>query len=478
MAPDLSIVYASIRELQHGYEKQEFSPVEVVEQLLARIEQIDPHMHAFSTVCAAEALEAARRCESDLLRGHERGPLHGIPFAAKDLYDTEGIRTTYGSRLFEHNVGSADAAAVRRLKDAGAILIGKTATHEFAWGITTVNRYFGPTRNPWQPARVPGGSSGGSAVALATGMVPAALGTDTGGSIRIPAAFCGVVGLKPTYRRVSATGVFPLAPSLDHPGPLARTVEDAALLLSVLAGGDPGDHTAESIAVPDFARDLHDGVASLRIGVCPDLHLVPPTKAVQRVFEQSVAIFSGIGARIREVTLPTAAQIGEAYTSIQMAEAYHVHHHQHGLFPARRSEYGPDVAERLDKAREVTLPMYLDALQVQRRVKADFARLFDREIDVLLTPIAAGPPVVIGDDDVTVEGRTVPFRTMVLPYTTPQDLAGLPACAVRAGFDDEGVPIGMQITGPQWCESVVLRACYAYVEATDTLQQRWPEIQQ
>ena len=465
----------TVAELLDGYAESTFSPVDVVECLLARIATLNPLVHAFITVTAEQALQEARRCEAELARGYRRGPLHGIPFAAKDLFDSAGIRTTYGSKIFADHVPSRDATAIRRLKQAGAILLGKTATHEFAWGITTVSALYGATRNPWQLDRVAGGSSGGSAVALATRMVPAALGTDTGGSIRIPAGFCGVVGLKPTYGRVSAAGVFPLVPSLDHPGPMARSVDDAALLLYVLAGFEPGDASTAVVPVPDYTTSLDAAIKDLRVGVCPDLNLVPLSASVQQAFDRSVGLLSALGATIVEVSLPSAPLIGEAFRAIQQAEAYHVHHRQHHLFPAQRSRYGVDVAERLDLAATAGLSSYLEALQVQRQVKADFARLLEQQVDVLLTPVSAGSPALVGEESVLHRQQEVPFRGVVLPFTIPQNVAGIPACTLRAGFDEEGIPIGVQLSGPPWREDLVLRVCHALYQAWPEGQHRWPD---
>ncbi len=474
--PPTDLARMSIVELRAGYATRAFSPVEAVARMLERIEAGNSVVNAFTTLAAENALAEARSRDDELSRGYTRGPLHGIPFAAKDLFDSAGLRTTYGSRLFAEHVPSEDATAIRRLKDAGAILLGKTATHEFAWGITTVSSYFGPTRNPWQLNVVAGGSSGGSAVALATGMAPAALGTDTGGSIRIPAAFCGVVGLKPTHGRVSAGGVFPLAPSLDHPGPMARTVEDVALLLQVLAGYERGDPSTAAVAVPQYSDALHAGITSLRVGICPDLHPVALSAAARRALDKSTSTLVSLGAALVEVSLPSATLIGDAYRAIQQAEAYHVHHHQRRLYPAQESLYGRDVAAHLEQASEVSLAEYLEALHVRRRLRADFARLFDEEIDLLISPVNAGSPVAIGDETVQHENQSISFRSLVLPYTVPQDVAGLPACAIRAGFDGSGIPVGIQLTGPPWSEALVLRAAHALFSATPDVQQRWPPL--
>jgi len=362
--------------------------------------------------------------------------------------------------MFADHVPAADAAAVRRAREAGAILIGKTQTHEFAWGITSVNELVGTSRNPWAPERISGGSSGGSAGALAAGLVPLALGSDTGGSIRVPSALCGTVGLKPTYGRVSAAGVFPLARSLDHPGPMARTPDDAALLLAAIAGVDADDPATED--VPLGEAELQPG---FRVGVCPDLHLVPLSADVARAFDEAVATFRGLAAEIVEVAMPEAALAYATFVTTQRAEALYTHV-ERGLFPDRSGEYGDDVRARLEAATEVTVRDYLAAAADRQRLRAAFARAF-RQVDVLLTPVCGGPAPLV--DEV---GEA--FRDLVMPYTVPQDLTGLPACAVRAGFDALGLPVGVQLTGPPWSEPLVLRAAAAFHAATPAVQDEWP----
>ncbi|HET6548219.1 MAG TPA: amidase [Solirubrobacter sp.] len=415
-------------EMRAAFTARELSPVEVVEAAAENGEY-----GAFVTLTLDAAREGARAAERAYARGEAR-PLEGLPLAVKDLYDTAGVRTTYGSKIFAGHVPAADAAAVRAATDAGAIVVGKTLTHEFAWGITSVNPHFPPCRNPYDAQRVPGGSSGGSAVALATGGAALALGTDTGGSIRIPASFCGVSGLKPTYGRISTAGVHPLAPSLDHAGPMARTPADVRLFYEALAGPAPA------------------GPAS-RIAVCPDLHARPLEPSIARVFEAAVAALDGA-----VVELPFAApeRLYPTYATIQNGEAAVAHA---ALFPARRDEYGDDVAARLEIARTVTLSEYTEAAAERERIRSAFARLF-ADADLLLTPIAAVPPEPIE------QPTHQEFRDGVLPYTVPQDLAGLPACAVPVGFDDLGLPVGAQLTGPPWSEGSVLAAAEALYAAT------------
>jgi aspartyl-tRNA(Asn)/glutamyl-tRNA(Gln) amidotransferase subunit A len=462
----------SARELLAGYERRDFSPVEVVEELAERIAAVEPQLCAFTTLCLERAREEARAAERAFTLGLPRGPLAGVPFAAKDLFDTAGVRTTYGSPIFGDHVPSTDAAAVRRTREAGGILVGKTSTHEFAWGITSVNPRMGTPRNPWAPDRISGGSSGGSAVALAAGETPLALGSDTGGSIRVPSAFCGVVGLKPTYGRISLAGAWPLARSLDHAGPMARTPADAALYLRVLAGADPDDPATEDVPLEDDegVRDLDLG--GLVVGICPDLNRFPLTARVQAAFDAAARTLEELGAHLVEVDLPEAGLIYPAFGVIQRSEALFTHVRA-GLFPSRREEYGMDVRGRLELASAETLENYLTACADRQRIRAAFARLFST-IDLLLMPVAATSPPTIDEQTISQPGDDAAFRESVLTYTVPQDLVGLPACAVRAGFDELAIPVGVQLTGPPWSEPRVLRAAHALHAATAALQARSP----
>jgi aspartyl-tRNA(Asn)/glutamyl-tRNA(Gln) amidotransferase subunit A len=329
----------------------------------------------------------------------------------------------------------------------------------------------GTSRNPWAPDRMSGGSSGGSAVALAAQLVPLALGSDTGGSIRVPSAFCGTVGLKPTYGRISKAGVFPLAASLDHPGPMARTPGDAALLLAALAGVDPADPTTVDAPLGDELGTALDGI---RVGLSLDLQLVRLSPDVEHAFDAAVRRVGELGAELVEVALPEAGLAYPTFAAIQRAEALFTHTSA-GLYPARRDEYGDDVRGRLESTESVTLPDYLAASEQRGRLRAGFARAF-REVDLLLTPVGAGSPLRIGDEGLVHFGLELDFRELVMPYTVPQDLTGLPACTVRAGFDVIGIPIGVQFTGPPWAEARVLRAAQAFYAGTADVQDRWPEL--
>ena len=465
--------YTGTEGLLQEFAARRLSPVELVEVVSARIGAVDELVGGFTALCLERALQEARDSEAAWARGEAR-PLEGVPFGVKDLFDTEGVRTAYGSPMFAANVPARDAEAVRRAREAGAILVGKTQTHEFAWGITSVNRALGSAHNPWALDRVSGGSSGGSAVVLAAGEVPLALGSDTGGSIRVPAAFCGVVGLKPTYGRISGAGAWPLARSLDHPGPMARTPADAALLLEVLAGVDRADPATEDAPLGNVRGELERGLDGLVVGVCEDLHRVPLAPDVGGVFEATLRTLGAAGGRLVEFGLPEAELILPAFRTIQSAEALDTHRRA-GLYPGRRAEYGDDVRGRLDAAVEVTVEEYLAASADRQRVRAGFARLF-AACDVLVTPVSAGSPVTVGDETVMHDGVELTFRDLVMSYTTPQDLAGLPACCMRAGFDALGIPVGVQFTAGPWQEGRVLRAAQGLFDATPEVQQRRPAL--
>jgi aspartyl-tRNA(Asn)/glutamyl-tRNA(Gln) amidotransferase subunit A len=451
-------------ELLAGYRARALSPVEVVDALLARIDALDPALGAFTTLCPERARAEAAAHERAYVSGRPVGSLAGVPIGVKDLFDTEQVRTTYGSAMFATSIPAADAAAVRRVREAGAILVGKTQTHEFAWGITCVNAALGAARNPWNPERVPGGSSGGSAVALAARLVPLAIGSDTGGSIRIPSAFCGTVGFKPTFGRIPMDGVWPLAPSLDHAGSMARTPADAALLFGAM------EHGARAQA----RREAGRGLAGMRVGVCRDLHQVPLASDVEAAFDDAVRTIRELGAHMQEVALPVADGLLATFGVIQLAEALRTHSRA-GLYPERVTEYGEDVRHRLDAAERVTLGDYLAATAHRERLRAAAAAVFE-EVDLIITPAAAGSPLPAGDEQVVHEGREIEFRELVMTYTALQNLLGLPACCVRAGFDDLGIPIGVQLTGPPRADRSVLAAARALHAANPEMQDRWAAL--
>jgi aspartyl-tRNA(Asn)/glutamyl-tRNA(Gln) amidotransferase subunit A len=443
--------------LSRAYLSGRLTPSAVVAETLARIAAADAELFCFAVVDAGRARQAAATADAELRSGRWRGPLHGVPIAVKELFDVEGLPATYGSRARAGAVAAADAEAVRRLRRAGAIIVGLTRSHEFGWGITT-QRADGPgTRNPRNADFVPGGSSGGSAAAVAAGLVPAAVASDTGGSIRIPAALCGVAGIKPTFGRIPRDGCVPLAPSLDTPGFVARTPEDLVPLLEATAGWSAAD-PATRIAGMARPGPPPASLAGRRVGVSPDLLGTaldaPHAAAYQRVQD----VLAGLGAAIVELRLPAAAEYREVFGVIQMAEAYDVHHRRLALFPDRAAAYGPDVRHRLEAGRSVGVGAYLAACD--RRLHL-VAALDDAvaSVDVLLTPVNPGTPPRRADPDhvLAPDGTRQPFRDAIMGYTVPQNLAGLPTAIIRAGTDELGLPCGVQLTAARGQELSALQ---------------------
>ena len=435
----------SVGDLLAAFSSGRLSPIEALDAYASRIAEVDGELGAFTVLCLERARAEAEEAERAWSPGQTQRPLEGVPFAAKDIFDTVDVATAYGSSMFAGHVPGADAKAIARMRAAGAILIGKTRTHEFAWGITSVNAQTGTPRNPHDRARVAGGSSGGSAVALASRQVPLALGTDTGGSIRIPASFCGVTGIKPTFGSVCRDGVLPLAATLDHVGPMARSVSDLAPVLEALRG--------QPLGPSDPSRRR-------RVGVCPDLHRVALADGIQAAFDRAVAAIAERYGGVVEVAFPGAEQVHPTFTTIQGAEAV-ISHRRVGLFPDRLSSYGADVAGRLQTAGAITLEEYATATATRQALDRQIGELFDR-VDLIVTPISAVPPSLISDPDVVDHlGERLPLRDCVLPYTVPQDLFGLPACAVPVGTDARGLPVAVQLWGPRGSDAQVLSAAAA-----------------
>jgi aspartyl-tRNA(Asn)/glutamyl-tRNA(Gln) amidotransferase subunit A len=412
-----------IVDIAASYRRNNLSPVEVVETCLERIELLNPTLNAFITVTAETALEAARRAEAELSKGHDRGLMHGIPIALKDLVDTKGVRTTCGSSLRAEHIPTADAKIVRRLEEAGAISLGKTNMLEFAYGV--VHPGFGPTLNPWNEGRTAGGSSGGSAAAVAAGLCCAAVGTDTGGSIRIPASYCGVAGFKPSYGLVDLDGVFPLSWSLDHVGTIARGSRDAAALLEALTGR---------------AFGATDELSGLRFGTDPTyLEKIEVQPAVLEAFRLACDMFRSAGATIVEVRLPDLERANDALLDLLLPEASVIHEN---AFPNSEEGYAPATREQLEQGLTVPATAYLRAQQFQKTLQSRFAEQF-LTLDSLLMPTA---PWVAPAEDPSVTGDE---GAAEMHFTGPFNLLGLPALSVSCGLSD-GLPIGLQIvTGYQ-----------------------------
>ncbi|MDP9470286.1 MAG: amidase [Chloroflexota bacterium] len=416
------------------------SPVELVEACLERIARLDGQLLAFVEVLADQALAAAATAEREIGEGSYRGPLHGIPIAIKDLVDLAGVPTRAGSRILaDAGPAPADAPVVARLKEAGAVVLGKTTTHEFAFSVFTP-----PTRNPWNLDRVPGGSSGGSGAAVAAGMAFAAIGTDTGGSIRIPAACCGVVGLKPTYGRVPKAGVIPLSWSLDHIGPLARQVEDVGIFLQAIAGSDVADPMTVDAPVPDFRGEVGRGLTGLRVGV-PDRHFDRRLQpSVAAAVEAATEHLRRAGAIVERVAMPTLDHAMDVHFVTILAEAAAYHR---ARFPGRDADYGPDVRAALALGDRMSAAGFLQAQRVRRTLLDEAVGVF-ATVDVLITPTLPTEAPAIGQDRISYPDGEEDALTSLIRFTCPFNQTGLPAITVPAGTGHDGLPLGIQLVAP------------------------------
>ncbi len=481
-----SLTSLTIHELTAAYHAGRASPTEATLAYLGRIEKLDGEVGAYLTVTRDGALAAARAAEERYRAGRPRGPLDGVPVAIKDVFCTRGVPTTCGSRILEGFVPPYDATPVARLAAAGAVMLGKTNMDEFAMGSSTEHSAFKVTRNPWDLARVPGGSSGGSAAAVAGELAAAALGTDTGGSVRQPAAFCGVVGLKPTYGRVSRYGLIAFASSLDHVGPLTRDVRDAALVLGALAGVDPRDATSVDEPVPDYAAGLDGGVRGLTLGVPREYFAAGLDPEVEAAVRAAIEQLRTLGARIEEVSLPTTDYGLAVYYIVAPAEASSNLARYDGVkyglrapggkdlidmeSRTRAAGFGPEVKRRIMLGTHALSAGYYDAYygraqKVRTLVKRDFEQAFAR-VDLLVAPTTPSVAFKHGEK----EDPLAMYLNDV--FTVGGNLAGLPAVSVRCGFSAAGLPIGLQVIGRPFDEARVLRTAHAYEQATEWLARR------
>jgi aspartyl-tRNA(Asn)/glutamyl-tRNA(Gln) amidotransferase subunit A len=454
------LAYLSIEQAARLLRRGEISPVDLVEASLARIERWSPQLNVFLTVLAENARRQAKVAEREIHRGRVKSPLHGIPVSLKDNFATRGVRTTAGSKILADWVPQDDSAVAKRLARAGAILLGKTNMHEFAYGITGENPHYGSSRNPWAPARISGGSSGGSVVAVALGMGAASVGTDTGGSIRVPAALCGMVGLKPTHGLVSTEGVVPLGVSFDHCGPIARNVTDACIVLETIAGRFPRG------AVRPRWRALGKILPRrIRIGVPKQYYFDRLEAQVRGSVEAGAKKFQSLGARVEQVSLPRMAAAVEQATNMIVAEAS-AYHESQGYFPARAAEYGDDVRGHLEFGHKLLAMDYFRGMAARREVIEDLQAAFEKA-DVILGPTAPISAPLIGQTQVRVSGeRETATRAELLRLTRPGNISGMPAISIPCGFTREGLPVGMQLLGPPWSEARLLAIARAYEQAT------------
>jgi len=481
-------MHQPIHELTDAYRRGDLTPTAVAEDYLARIGALDGKVGAYLTVVREQALAAAHESELRWRAGTPRGPLDGAPVALKDVLCTAGVRTTAGSKMLERFVPPYDATTVERLQAAGAVILGKTNMDEFAMGSSTEHSAFHPTRNPWDLARVPGGSSGGSAAAVAGGLAAGSYGSDTGGSIRQPAAFCGVVGMKPTYGRVSRYGLIALASSLDQIGPFAQDVTDTALLLTAVAGYDRRDATSIEAPVPDYAAELSKGVAGLTLGLPDEYFIDGMDPDVERAVRQAIEVLKGLGARIERVSLPTIQHSLAAYYVILPAEASsnlaRYDGVKYGLRVAgrdliemqsktRAAGFGAEVKRRIMLGTYALSAGYYDAYygkaqSVRTLVRREFAAAFAR-VDLIVAPTTPNVAFKHGEK----EDPLSMYLNDV--FTIPGNLSGIPGVSVPCGFNAGGLPIGLQVLGRPLDEARVLRAAYAYEQAT-TWRSRRPDL--
>ena len=457
------LCFLSITEAAGLIESRQLSPVALTQAHLDRIERTEPALNAFITLLSEEAVASAEAAEREIANGEYRGPLHGIPVGLKDLYYTKGIRTTVGTKILRDFIPDYDAAVTEKFADAGAILMGKLQMHEFALGATSVNPHDGPARNPWNPDRITGGSSGGSGAAVAAGQCMAALGSDTGGSIRIPGALCGIVGLKPTFGRVSRHGVYPLSWSLDTVGPMTRAVRDSAIVLNALAGHDPRDPSSANVPTEDFTDGIEDGLAGLRIGIPDDFFYDVISPEVAEAVCRAAGVLADLGAEVERCSIPAlnhALGISSAILVTEAAETVF------DKLRDRPEDIGADVRARL---RLGAVTPAVDYIKAQRARSAYNAQLGEamRRYDLLLAPSVAVGATAIDQEFVEVAGKRENAPSLMSRLTRPFNLTGQPTISVPCGFTDEGMPIGMQLAGRQWQEATVLRAAHAYEQATE-----------
>ena len=468
--PENDLHYLTISEAASHIKSGRLSPVELVSANLDRIEQTDDRLNSFVTLLADQAKAAAATAEAEIRNGNYRGVLHGIPIGLKDLYYTKGVRTTMGSKIMGDFVPDYDAAVTERFAEAGAILLGKLQMHEFALGATSENPHHGPAHNPWDMSRITGGSSGGSGSAVASGQCMAALGSDTGGSVRIPASACGIVGHKPTFGRISRVGVFPLSNSLDTVGPMTRSVTDAAIVMNAIAGYDERDQSCANRADEDFTRLLGEDIGGLRIGIPQEYFYEMIDDEVRAAVLQAASKLEELGARVEECSIPALNDSISISGTILLTEAAEIHLDN---LRERADDFGADVRGRLEEGAMNPAVTYIAA----QRARTEFNRAIAESMktyDILLAPTTASPAPKIGEDIVEVGGQTEHKLALMPRLTRPHNICGIPTVSVPCGFSSDGLPIGMQLAARPFEDALALQVAYAYEQATDWHTRRPP----
>ncbi len=459
---DIDLAFRSIEEIASLFRRRKLSPVELTKLMLSRIGELNPKLNAYITVTSELALAQAKKAETELFaprgrKGHrDRGPLHGIPISLKDNIYAAGVRTTAGSKILKDFIPKEDAAVFQQLKNAGAILLGKTNMHEFAYGVTSNNPHYGPVRNPWDLLRIPGGSSGGSAAALAAALCYASIGTDTGGSIRIPAALSGVVGLKPTLGRVSVRGVIPLSPRLDCVGPLARTVHDAALLLEPLLD------RANPEFIPRPRKKSFAKPRKFTLGIPKDFFLDIISPDVRATFDEAIGVLKKQRVVVKEISVPLLNETEDAGNQIAWAEATH-YHQQSGWFPSKAADYGDDVRSRLEIGTKVNATVYLSALELREKFLQQLHLALEAAgVDAIAVPTTPITAPLIGQESLRLGEKDHSTRALLLHANRPANLAGVPAITVPCGFTPSDLPVGLQLIGAASHEHLLLEIAAAF----------------
>jgi aspartyl-tRNA(Asn)/glutamyl-tRNA(Gln) amidotransferase subunit A len=468
----------TIKHLSKLIASREISSLELVDTCIEKIEKLNPKLNSFITIFYQSARRQAEHADSLIKQGKYLGPLHGIPISLKDLIYIKGVRSTSGSKILADFVPDYDSTITRSLREAGAVIIGMNNLHEFASGITGINPHYGPSRNPWDPTRMSGGSSGGSAVAVSSGMSLASIGTDTSGSIRVPSSLCGIFGLKPTYGRISKYGVMPLAPSIDHIGPLARSAWDIAAVLKVVAGYDTCDTSSANVPVPDYLREIsssdkrnNDRSNKFKVGIPNQFFFDIIDPKVMEIFREYVDRLRGCGITAANVDVDGTEKIFETWRPIRLSESAAIHSE---WITSRRQDYGQDVITMLEKGLEITAVDYIKALHKRRQeIKDAFLKAMS-EYDALLVPTTIIPAPFLDEKEVNIGGRNTEVYFSLSRLTTVFNITDLPALNIPAGLVDSKLPVGVQLVGRPFDEARMLKIAYRYEHHYDLDEQYIP----